>query len=181
MSKNPRPSINQSLMANSQRLSKWLNEKALSGQYDLTLVDGIFGVFAGASLSIALVVKDWGAQGSKIIVGIVISGIVILLSMVVTINQKRAIDRLLGYGICIIFSISSVPFIKWVALNDLSSGDLMAVPIGVGTWIVVREFSVLLLNLLAQFNIKSSSASKNEKPTLSSSVRNIKKKRNSSK
>lgn len=127
-----------------RRLCSWIGEKGYIHDYDLSLADEIFAVFAGVTLLVSY--TDWLASHPEIILTIVVSVALTVIAILVAINQRRFWVRVGCYLIAVLLAYAGVESIRYVSAHDLSARPLNALPIGVLVWLSIREIAVFIMN-----------------------------------
>jgi hypothetical protein len=136
----------------------WYDRVAIRGDQDLALVDEVFGVFIGVTLSFYLVLgrgEAWGGvQGIRMSWTLLTVVAVLLVSLIVAINMRRASHRLLGYFVAFTIAMLGVWWFVQVALHDVSpwSPEISALFVGSALWVFVRESSLIVLNLISRYH-----------------------------
>ncbi|MEZ5358868.1 MAG: hypothetical protein R3F48_08545 [Candidatus Zixiibacteriota bacterium] len=138
-----------------------LNRYGKKRKHDLGLIDEVFGIFIGITLSVAFFVTSNGTwsfrvweTGFNIVLSILSVLAIVLITLIIAVNQKLFTNRLILYMLATLITFGGLEFIMRVSHNDLAPQreELQALLIGGLLWIIVREGANLILNLIDRRN-----------------------------
>jgi len=119
-----------------------------NANYDLSFADELLAVFAGVTLLI-VTTTGWLEEYPQTIATIMGSIAIVSTLVLIAINQRDFILRMVFVGMAVIGAFCGAEAIMWVSANDLYPARLqiMALPAGVLVWALVREIAILILNM----------------------------------
>lgn len=128
----------------------WADRVGNSEGHDLSLADEVFAIFAGVTLFVSS--TEWLTSQPRIIFVIIAAVSVTVVAIIVAINQTRLPKRLAVYAVAVALGFGGVQWIMEESGHDLfpQLTELRALPVGVVVWIIVREVSILALNILGK-------------------------------
>ena len=130
-----------------RRTLAWVSQNGFNHEYDLSVADHIFAIFAGVTVAVSD--TAWLEEYPKIIVTILVFISLTVIFIVLAINQRRFWPRLIFNLIA--FFLAKLTFVSamYMSAHDLAPQGraLSALPLGVIVWLTIREISVFALNL----------------------------------
>jgi hypothetical protein len=122
-----------------------------NADYDFGILDHLLALFLAATIALPFgsVESARWIQGHPHIIAVIVGAVAITtISLSIAVNQSAFQWRFAFEALAFVIAYLSVPAIMWVSAHDLYPDRLaiMALPLGVAIWIIIREGVIFILN-----------------------------------
>lgn len=131
------------------QIYNWFDEKGYNNNYDLSVADEFFVLYAVITLYVSN--TPWLQNAYRPI----IQTIVLIVSMnvvmiIISLNQKKFWLRIIFYILTVIFSLIGTEIILEISGHDLvvQRKELSSITFGILVWMGIREIATFTMNLL---------------------------------